>query len=75
MAHSMIRARITLQDGRTRGPIRYGSQTLMACFARGCRIVPDPQNSYPEEWKAYEVSDADFSTVEPKGKRNRKGKP
>lgn len=51
----MIRARITLTDGITPGPIRYGTSILMACFARGCRIVPDPLNQYPDDFKEYEL--------------------
>jgi len=50
VAHSMIRARLTLTDGTTPGALRYGAANILACIARGCRIVPDPVNAIPEEW-------------------------
>ena len=71
MAHSMIRARITLADGLTPGPVRQGSTTLLACFARGCKIIPDPLNCYPDEFRQYEVEGV---TVNEPKKRGRPAK-
>ena len=49
MAFEMIRARLTLKDGRTPGALRTGAALINACIARGCRIVKgDPQNKLPK---------------------------
>lgn len=68
----MIRARITLADGTTPGPVRYGSAILLACFARGCRILPDPLNNYPEEFKEFELG-GDAPADQPE--RPKRGRP
>ena len=51
----MIRAQMTLADGVTPGAMRYGTIQIDACIARGCRIVPNPLNSIPPEYKKYLV--------------------
>jgi hypothetical protein len=51
----MIRAQLTLPDGRTPGEMRRGAAVIEACIARGCRIVPNPLNSIPPEWERYVV--------------------
>ena len=53
VAHSMIRARLTLNDGTTPGAMRYGAINILACIAQGCRIVPDPLNVIPDEWSQH----------------------
>jgi hypothetical protein len=55
VAFEMIRAQMTLADGVTPGAMRYGTIQIDACIARGCRIVPNPLNSIPPEYKKYLV--------------------
>jgi hypothetical protein len=55
----MIRARLTLTDGTTPGALRYGAANILACIARGCRIVPDPVNAIPEEWAQHMAGEQD----------------
>jgi hypothetical protein len=49
MAHGMIKARMTLSDGKTPGGIRWGTINILVCLAHGCMIYPDPLNKIPED--------------------------
>jgi hypothetical protein len=77
VAHSMIRARLTLTDGTTPGALRYGAANILACIARGCRIVPDPVNAIPEEWAQHMAGEQDEqTTVEaPQPRSKKRGRP
>jgi hypothetical protein len=76
MADGMIRARLTLNDGVTPGAIRQGSRIILACIARGCRIVDDPLNSIPEEWGHHvlKMDEAERPVIKQRG-RPKKVKP
>lgn len=73
----MIRARLTLDDGTTPGALRYGSANILACIARGCRIVSDPLNVIPDEWAQHMVEAEDEQTpVEaPQPRPKQRGRP
>ena len=58
----MIRARLTLDDGKTPGALRYGTVNILACIARGCRIVSDPLNVIPSDLEQYMVDAEDEQT-------------
>jgi hypothetical protein len=68
VAHPMIRAQLTLPDGKTPGAMRQGSDIILTCIAAGCRIVPNPLNRIPHEWHQYvlradEPADVDINPI------------
>lgn len=76
MAYSMIRARMTLNDGKTIGTIRYGSANILVCIAQGCKIVPDPMNVLPEGFGEHvdESIEVPTTTAREKRKRNKRNR-
>lgn len=48
-----VRAQMTLPDGKTPAEMRFGSRIIDACLARGCKIVPNPRNILPDEYKVH----------------------
>jgi hypothetical protein len=54
MAYPMnVRAQMTLPDGKTPAEMRFGAAIINACIARGCKIVPNPRNILPDEYKVH----------------------
>lgn len=49
----MIRAQMTLKDGKTPGAMRQGAAAIEVCLANGCRIYPNPLNRIPDEYRQH----------------------
>ena len=56
VAHPMIRAQMTLKDGKTPGAMRQGAAAIEVCLASGCRIYPNPLNRIPDEYQQHVLS-------------------
>jgi hypothetical protein len=68
-----MRARMTLSDGKTPGAMRQGAILINALLARGCRIVDDPLNDIPSDYRKFVLQmDEDAAPrLEEKPKRGR----
>ena len=64
----MIRAQMTLKDGKTPGAMRQGAAAIEVCLASGCRIYPNPLNRIPDEYRQH-VLDLDHDMGEPQPER------
>lgn len=70
----MIRAQMTLKDGKTPGAMRQGAAAIEVCLASGCRIYPNPLNRIPDEYRQH-VLDLDNDLGEPKAEASGHGIP
>lgn len=48
-----MKARMTLDDGITPGAMRHGAIHINALIERGCRIVDDPLNDIPPDYRKF----------------------
>jgi len=64
----MIRAQMTLKDGKTPGAMRQGAAAIEVCLANGCRIYPNPLNRIPDEYRQHVLDlDHDLGEAESRG--------
>lgn len=64
----MIRAQMTLKDGKTPGAMRQGAAAIEVCLASGCRIYPNPLNRITDEYRQHVLDlDHDLGEAESRG--------